>query len=360
MEDFKKEFPLTQHYTYLNTASCGLFSRSLVSWRREQDIKLMEGGSIFRDTHKQHIREIRSGLARFFSTSEESIALVPNFSIGMNALLDGLTPGSKILLLEGDYPSIIWPTEFRNFEVCYARIDANLEQNIEEALAAYNPDVFAFSMVQYISGIMMDLEFLNRIKAYHPKLLLIADGTQFLGTTNFSFSESPLDIIGASPYKWLLAGYGNGLFMIKPEAQHRFSLRTIGFNSADASFGRRDEIGFVGRMEPGHLDTLNFGSLGESVGYLEKLGMDKVEEYLKDLICLAKAEFIKRDLLDEAVVDRKAHSTIFNIKGGQELFDRLKAEKVICSLRGKGIRVSFHIYNTREDLHKLLEIIDAY
>lgn len=360
MEDFKKEFPLTQHYTYLNTASCGLLSRSLVSWRQEHDKNLMEGGSIFRDTHKQHIREIRSGLARFFSTSEETIALVPNFSTGMNALLDGLAEESKILLLEGDYPSINWPAEFRKFELCYARIDANLEQNIEEAIVEHNPDVFAFSMVQYISGIMMDPNFLNRIKAYHPNLLLIADGTQFLGTTNFSFSESPLDIIGASSYKWLLAGYGNGLFMIKPEVQHRFSLRTIGFNSADASFGQKDEISFVGRMEPGHLDTLNFGSLGESVTFLEKLGMDKVEEHLKDLIHTAKSEFVKRDLLDEAVVNRETHSTIFNIKGDKELFERFKSEKVICSLRGKGIRVSFHIYNTREDLHKLLEVIDSY
>ncbi len=359
MEDFRKEFPVIKDYTYLNTASCGLLSRSLVHWRHEHDINLMEGGSIFRDTHKQHIREIRATLADFFSTSEDTVALVPNFSFGMNVILEGLPKGLKVLLLNGDYPSINWPVEFRDFEVCYAAIDKNLEDNIERAIAEHRPDIFAFSYVQYISGIMMDPEFLGRLKAYHPELLLIADATQFLGTTNFSFSESPIDVIGTSGYKWLLAGYGNGLFLIKPEAQARIHLRTIGFNSADASFGKRDEISFVGHMEPGHQDTLNYGSLGESVAFLSKVGMNNIEAHLISIIEKAKAEFSKRDLLDESVVHRERHSTIFNIKGDKELFEKLKANNIICSLRGKGIRVSFHFYNSMNDLDKLLSVIDG-
>jgi selenocysteine lyase/cysteine desulfurase len=359
MEDFRKEFPVTKDYTYLNTASCGLLSRSLVQWRHEHDVKLMEGGSIFRDTHKQHIIEIRAGLAGFFSTSEDTVALVPNFSFGMNTILEGLPKGNKVLLLQGDYPSINWPVEFRDFEVCYAAIDKNLEANIEQAIAEHRPDIFAFSYVQYISGIMMDPAFLSRLKAYHPELLLIADATQFLGTTNFNFTESPIDVIGASAYKWLLAGYGNGLFMIKPEARERIHLSTIGFNSADATFGNRDEISFVGRMEPGHLDTINFGSLGVSIAFLSKVGMDPIEAHLNALIQKAKNEFSKRDLLDESVVHRGRHSTIFNLKGNKDLFERLKANNIICSLRGKGIRVSFHFYNSMNDLNKLLSVIDG-
>jgi selenocysteine lyase/cysteine desulfurase len=359
MEDFRKEFPVINDYTYLNTASCGLLSRSLVQWRHEHDIKLMEGGSIFRDMHKEHIRKIRAGVAGFFSTSDDTVALVPNFSFGMNTILEGLPKASKVLLLKGDYPSINWPVEFRDFEVCYAAIDKNLENNIERAIAEHRPDIFAFSYVQYISGLMMDPEFLSRLKAYHPDLLLIADATQFLGTTNFNFAESPIDVIGASGYKWLLAGYGNGLFMIKQEAQARIRPQMIGFNSADASFGKRDEISFVGRLEPGHQDTLNYGSLGESLASLERLGIDSIEAHLNGLIQKAKEEFSKRDLLDESVVDRIRHSTIFNLKADKEVFDKLKANNIICSWRGKGIRVSFHFYNSMKDLDTLLSVIDS-
>lgn len=358
MEDFRKEFPVAEKYTYLNTASCGLLSRSLVEWRHQHDLNLLEGGSIFRDKHKAHIREIRSALADFFSTTEDTIALVPNFSFGMNTILGGIPKNKKILLLEGDYPSISWPVEFRDFEVCYANIDEDLEENIEQAIAEHHPDIFAFSMVQYISGILMDMEFLHRLKAYHPELMLIADATQYLGTVDFNFTESPIDVMGASAYKWMLAGYGNGFFMIKPDVQEQILPKTIGYNSADFTFGNKDEIGLIGQMEPGHQDTLNYGSLGESVAYLQKIGIKNIEAHLRSLSEEAKIEFEKRGLLHKSVSVRPVHSTIFNIKGDQLIFDKLKENNIICSLRGKGIRVSFHFYNNRQDLLKLLKVLD--
>ncbi len=358
MEDFRKEFPVTENYTYLNTASSGLLSRSLVEWRHQHDLDLLEGGSLFRDLHKKHIREIRSTLARFFSTSEDTVALVPNFSFGMNSILGGITNKKKVLLLQGDYPSINWAVEFRDFELCYAEIDNKLEANIESVMAEHRPDIFAFSMVQYINGIRMDEDFLARLKAYHPDLLLIADGTQYLGTTRFNFAESPIDVMGASAYKWLNAGYGNGLFMIQPEAQQRIFPKTIGYNSADVAFGNKDEISFTGYLEPGHQDTLNYGSLAVAVRFMEKIGMETIEDYLSELSNEARTEFEKRGLLEESVVVREQHSTIFNIKGDRDVFEKLKANNIVCSQRGRGIRVSFHFYNDREDLEHLLRVLD--
>ena len=60
----------------------------------------------------------------------------------MNMILDGLPKGQKILLLKGDYPSVNWPTESRDFELCYAEIDENLEKNIEAAAEEHQPDIF--------------------------------------------------------------------------------------------------------------------------------------------------------------------------------------------------------------------------
>jgi len=359
MQDFSAHFPVTQNYTYLNTASCGLLSTSLVEWRHQHDVNLLEGGSLFRDLHKPHIREIRSTVARFFSTSEENVALVPNFSFGLNTLLDGLPGRQKVLLLKGDYPSINWPVENRDFKVCYAEIDAHLEQNIEKACEQHQPDVLAFSVVQYISGIKINLDFLKELKARHPNLLLIADGTQFLGTGHFNFEESAIDVMGASSYKWMLSGYGNAFFMIKEKVQERFTIRAIGFNSADAKFSKKNEIEFVGRMEPGHQDTLNYGSLMESIKFMEQLGMERIEKYLESLTAHAREEFEKLNLLDETALDRRNHSTIFNIKGDAALFHKLKENNIIASLRGKGIRVSFHFYNTEADLERLIAVITS-
>jgi len=358
MKDFTDEFPVSSENIYLNTASCGLLSKTLVEWRHEHDTKLMEGGSMFRDLHKTHISAIRKGVSDFFLTSESNVALVPNFSFGMNAVLDGLSTGLKVLLLKGDYPSVSWPIENREFDLCYAEINEQLEQNIAAAVAEHQPDVFAFSVVQYISGILIDLDFLKELKARYPQLLLIADGTQFLGTQNFNFEESAIDVIGGSNYKWMLSGYGNAIFMVKEAAQEHIVPKTIGFNSADASFNKKNDIEFVGYLEPGHQDTLNYGSLGRSIQFLNELGKDRIEEHLTHLKKKAKAAFESRGLLDDMVAKRANHSTIFNLKGSANLFQKLKENGIICSLRGKGIRVSFHIYNTEEDLEKLLAVFD--
>jgi len=204
------------------------------------------------------------------------------------------------------------------------------------------------------------LEFIKRLKAYHQNLFLVADGTQFLGTSIFNFSESGLDALGASTYKWMLAGYGNGIFMVKEEAQKKLFPKTIGFNSSDAMFSKRNDILFVKRFEPGHQDTLNYGSLQKSIQMFETIGMDVIERKVRFITAEAKKRFIELDLLDETVIAREEHSTIFNIKSEDGLFQKLKDANIICSQRGKGIRVSFHFYNTEEDLDKLLSVIKVH
>lgn len=357
-KEIKQQFPVTKQYTYLNTASCGLLSTSLVEWRHGHDLHLLEGGSVFRDLHKAHIKEIRQSVARFFSSEEEEVALVPNFSFGMNVLLDGIPQGKKVLLLEGDYPSVNWPFERRDFDVCFASIDEHMEANISEAIEKHQPDILALSVVQYISGIRIDLDFIKTLKQQHPELLIIADGTQFLGTTHFNFKDSGIDIIGGSCYKWMLSGYGNGVFLVRKEAQDRIFPNTVGFNSVDAQFSRKNDIEFVGHLEPGHQDTLNYGSLGESIKWMEAIGQDAIEEHLTSLSIAAKAAFKRLNLLDKKTINRSQHSTIFNIKGDEKIFNLLKEHQIICSLRGSGIRVSFHVYNTIDDLHKLVSILE--
>ena len=357
MQEFASQFPVLSNYTYLNTASCGLLSKSLVAWRREEDNNLKQGGSIYRDTHKPHIESIRKTVASFFKAGEHEVALIPNFSFGLNTLLEGIPKGQKVLLLERDYPSINWSVERRDFDLCYATIDAKLEQNIERAVAEHRPDIFAFSIVQYLSGIKIDFDFLRKLKAYNPNLLLIADGTQYFGTEPFSFAESPIDVVGCSTYKWLLAGYGNGFLMVKEAAQSRISPKTIGFNSADATFGKKEIIPFMRYFEPGHQDTLTYGSLEQSIQYLNSLNFEVVSEKTRILSSLAKDKFAEKGLLDTSTLNREAHSNIFNLLAGEKTFQKLKENNIICSRRGHGIRVGFHFYNSEEDLSELLSFL---
>ena len=357
MIDLEKEFPPLKNFTYLNTASSGILPKSVLQWRRQHDEQFFEQGSLFRDDHKIHIEEIRSTVSQFFNASMDDIALIPNFTFGFNTLLDGFDKSNRFLMLKGDYPSLNWPVERREFVHDYVSIDANLEDNIRAAFAKHAPDVFAFSLVQYISGIKLSFEFLTELKAEYPNTLLVADCTQFLGTEAFDFEASPLDVVVGSCYKWLLAGYGNGLMFIKESAKQRLYPRVIGFNSTEYKSFQREDAPFNRLFEPGHHDTLNHGTVAKSLEFINSLGAQNCFNALAAIKQNARNAFIERGLLADFIADRPEHSSIFNLKLGQSDYNRLRDNGVISSLRGDGVRVSFHFYNSTADLDQLLSLL---
>ena len=356
MKNLKKEFPVTANYTHLNTAGTGLLSETLLDFRQNHDLDYLVMGSLMKDNQDKFITKVREDIGKFFNCKMHNVALVTSFSTGFNILLESLPARSKILLLEGDYPSINWPVEARDFEIYYAKIDENLEDNILKAVEKEKPAVLCVSLVQYISGVQIDFEFLKKLKTEYPDLLICADGTQYCGVAPFDFENSGIDILGASTYKWLNAGYGNGFFLFKDAIYDRLKPKAVGFASIR---GKYKEAGntLIGKFEPGHLDTLNFGSLQAAIRLVNKIGQTAITAQIELLKTKALTAFAERNLLDEMVLKRKQHSSIFNIKGDQKLFEKLKQHDIICSQRGTGIRVSFHYFNTEDDLERLLKLI---
>lgn len=354
---FRSGFPALRQYTYLNTAAWGLMHEDLQEWRQDHDLDFLIGGSVMKMAALPLLEDTRERLARFFGCDPQRIALCPNFSLGLNLLLEGLGKDSRVVLVEGDYPSLNWPFESRGFPITRVPLSADLEARIEAALQAGPVQVLALSLVQWLSGIMVHPGFLRGLKERHPDLLIIADATQYAGAFALDFGASGIDVLGASGYKWLLGGNGNGFFLFSPQAEARIALRSHGFNAAGADPGRKADTPFARRVEPGHLDTLSFGSLGVALELLERLGMERVDRYNRELSAKVKQALASRSLLDEQVLGRPAHSTIFNIPEPGGRYRHLKDHGVVCAPRGGGIRVSFHCYNSENDLDKLLELL---
>lgn len=59
MRDVRKDFPVVNHHIYLDNASVGPMSESLMEWRNEHDIDYLIGASMFRQTHKDFIEKVR-------------------------------------------------------------------------------------------------------------------------------------------------------------------------------------------------------------------------------------------------------------------------------------------------------------
>ena len=356
MNNFSNDFPILNQYVYANTAAAGILSEKLMEWRQEKDLDYLIGGSMFYATYPSFLENIRKTVAGFFKAEKENTVLVPNFSFGFNTLINGLEANQKVLLIEGDYPSVNWPIKANGYSFSTVELDENLEKNIEKAFETNTPTLFAFSIVQYISGIKIDLNFIDKLKNKYPEVLFVADGTQYCGTENFNFSTSGIDILGASGYKWLLAGYGNGFFIFKDEVKKKIFEKSFEFDSHEEDF-LKNKNHLTNHFEPGHHDMLNFGSLKFSIEYLTKIGIDKIESHLTELSVYAKQKFTDLGLLDDSTIKRKQHSTIFSLKANKSVLDLLKSKDIICSIRGGGLRISFHFYNSKKDVDKITSVL---
>ncbi len=197
--------------------------------------------------------------------------------------------------------------------------------------------------MQHIDGTLIDLDFIKQIKKDYPHILIIADGTQFCGTKYFDFKNSLIDVLISSGYKWMLGGYGNGF---------------ISFNKGFLnSHFKLEKKNFLNFFEPGHHDTLSFGSLLFSLKKISNYGIDKIEKQINSLSIYTLDKLKTKKLLDTKILKRNNHSNIFNIKGDKRLYKNLLDNKVICSQRGNGIRISINFYNTKSEIDYFLSFV---
>ena len=357
MDQYQKLFPALKTCIYADTAAAGLMFDELLQWRYEQDLDLLVQASAMWPSKISILKETRSALKHFFKTREADVALVPNFSIGLNLLLEDQDKNQKVLLVEKDYPSVNWPFESRGFDITYVKPDEHMEERIKSEVESHDITILALSLVQWLNGVKVDINFLKGLKEEHPDLLIIADGTQHCGAFQLDFDNSGIDVLGASGYKWLLGGYGNGFIMVRDQAMPRFQNRSIGFNSAEGNLSDRDQVSFCKRLEPGHLDSLSFGSLGRSLEFLDQIGMDKIEIANRHLSNYAISVFGNLGLLEDEVLRRSDHGSIFRLLANKSLYDHLIQNGVRCSWRSDAIRLSFHFYNTEKEIDRIAKFI---
>lgn len=360
MKTLREHFPALKHTTYLDTAASGLIANPVMEWRGQQEKQLLHHPLDYRENTATILQATRQTIGKYLNASTEEVALLPNFSFGWNMLLEALPSNTKIAMLEEEYPSVSWPIYLRKFPTSLFSAQPDLETNILSCIESKKPDILLFSIVQWLDGMKIDLAFLHYLKEKYPKLLLIADGTQYIGTEFFDFQKSPIDILLVSAYKWLNAGFGSGFLLFKEKAQTSFMLKTIGFNSAESFKSSWQATRFIKHFEPGHLASVNFGSIHQSIRFLNNLNSDSCYQQIRLMSDKAKDAFLALDLLSDYIAKRKVHSSIFNLKGDSVLFHTLRQNNIACSLRGNGIRVSFHYYNNQEDLEKLLTILQGF
>ncbi|MFZ4863168.1 aminotransferase class V-fold PLP-dependent enzyme [Sphingobacterium sp. Mn56C] len=355
--DYKSYFDIPEGISYFNTPGNGLLPKSHHAWRRQREYDFFNPKGDLREQQGPFIDTVKAAFGGMFNCPTANIFAVPNFSFGFNTLMEGLDSSLSCALLHEDYPSLNYPVLYRGFPVEWITVDAAIETNIRAVVATKKPKILLLSIVQYVSGVKIDLDFIKQLRNDFPDLLIIGDATQYLGTEPFDFLASGFDAVGGSGYKWLMAGFGNGYFMVSDRLKAMLYAKAQQMDRpTEAMWSNKTILNTF--FEPGHQDTLSHGTLLQSINFFNAIGLENVQAYLNELRDYAYQAFKKHNLLLPIAEQRALKSSVVNLQIPPEWYPQLLELGIRCFPRGGGIRIGLHIYNDKTDIDYLIKSIE--
>jgi len=313
--------------------------------------------------------EIRSRIARFINASPDEVAVVRNTTEGMNFVANGLDlkPGDEVLLSSMEHPGGThpWKIKEKRYGIKVTEVPIGLPpKSVDEFVGNFKKaitpktKVISVSHTVYISGLISPLKELSKM-AHEKGLLVAADSAHGMGMLDLNMKELGVDFFATSPYKWLGAPTGVGVFYVREEVQDKL-WPTITTSGWDRPTARKYET--LGQRA----DALII-ALGEAVNFQNYIGKARIEKRIKSL-----AGYFKQEL--KKIPGAKLHTsedpylsgglTAFSINGVEprDIVDyvRQKYNIVIRTVGSQekgtyGCRVSTHYYINHEDIDKLLK-----
>lgn len=349
--------------TYLNTAGCGLVSEGAQQAGFDLYQNFSNNSSASAEIwREQTSHQIRKTIAKFLNAPQTNIALLPNFSFGINAVVQSLQGNEKVLLYKRDYPSLIAPFLSGNFPVEWIDDEdgffISLEK-IENLLRNFHINIVAISHVQWLTGFKINLEKLQTICIKYNAMLII-DATQSLGATNINMQDQPVDVLIASNYKWMNAGFGSGILYMSDQFLKTYPPKISGHYNVTYLNGSWVHAASIQSFEPGHLNMQGFSILAKAIDEKNKIGLQNIVQQNAQLTqyVLDEIKNYPVKLMGESSIENR--SSIIFLKDENGLSEWLHQHQIIVTPRNGEIRISFHFHNTKADANALLHCLSIW
>jgi selenocysteine lyase/cysteine desulfurase len=365
-----EHFELDPSVTYLNCAS---MSPLLKSARRAGMEALEARATPWTMTKKEWFDDseiLRELVARVFQTSSGNIAFAPAASYGMATVCKNVTPkrGQSIVILDKQFPSNVYAWEHlsQKHDLNLIRVrrgnDKSMTDSVVSAIQSHTALV-AIPNCHWMDGTYVDLERVSA-KVKSVGALLVLDLSQSLGALPINIDKVDPDFAVAAGYKWMLGPYGLGYMYIAPRWQQEWepleNTWLVRHNSEDFSkltdYTPQFKTG-ARKFDFGEYLMLSLRPLSiAGVKQILEWGVDKVQAHAKSL-----TDIIKHYNRAQGFEVNESVGHIVAIPFGKRDPGRIKEvlanKNISVSYRDAFMRISPHLYNTREEVELLISTI---
>lgn len=369
MENYRAEFPILEHTTYLINNSLGAMPRGV-----EAELRLFSEAWRTRGVRAWHEgwweMAVETGdlLAPILGVETGSVAMHQNASVAFAILLSALDfppERNRIVYSELDFPSLMYVAESerrRGAEIVMVKSDDGIGVPLDRLLAAIDERtrVVPVSHVLPKTAFIQDAEAIAR-RCREVGAFLILDLYHSAGLLPIELERWGVDAAVGGSVKWLCGGPGAGFLWVNPQIAATLAPRVTGWQADEDPFAfRTGPVHYAGGAWRFLTGTPNIPALHSCrPGYriVAEVGTARIRarslELTQRLLEAADAAgFEIRSPRDPA---RRGGTVTVWHPDAERLTGELLAREIICDFRpNAGIRLAPHFYNTEAECDRAI------
>lgn len=369
---YRAEFPITERYAFLSHAAVSAPSRR-VSHAVHAFLELVQHDHImhyYREMLPMQ-DELRERIATLLNArSKDEIAFVQNTAMGISTIAASIpfTAGDNVLVLDGDYPSNIYPWLNQAHRGVLTKFvpqrDGGLDVAVLEQRIDRRTKVIALSTVMFATGFRNDIARVGQL-CHERGITFVVDAIQSLGAFPMDVQANHIDFLAAGSQKWLMSLGGCGFLYAKQERLDELVPGAyVGTSSVVDPMNYLDyNFTLQPTAERFHLGTPNWVgmvALNAAIELLQEVGIERIAQQILRLNDALITDLGERGyrLAASTAPEQRSGIVVAEVPDAMRHCQYLNEAGVIVTPRGKGVRVAPHFYNTLEEVLQVGELLD--
>lgn len=371
----KKSFMLDPEIIHLNHGSFGATPKpifdSLISWQKKLEYNPTKhlGLDIF-----TQLDISRDYLAQYINCHKDDIVFFPNPSTALNTVIRSLPlkKDDEILTTNHEYGALDKTWNF----ICKKTGAKYIRQSISIPLLSKNDfiksfkggitektKVIFFSHITSSTGLIFPAKEICKI-AKEKNILCIIDGAHVPGHIDLDIKKLDPDIYTGACHKWMCSPKGTAFLYVKKEFQEIMEPLVVswGYESDTPSHSQ-----FLDYMQwQGTNDISSYLTIPDTIKFLDENNWQQVSKECKKINRWARKEInqlLKKEPIsnDDFIGQMSSIPMDSNdiIQDQIEFYVKYKIQIPFIKWNDKEFfRISIQVYNSKEDVFKLLEALD--